>query len=196
MKKIISLMLVLAMVFTFAVGCNKKDEAEELNLGNIEEENEEATLEADNGIQTEAKEIDYVLYLKYKDKPFLYDDMYSIDINDDKLKDKSIEEFVLNELINYVGPGNIESPIPEETKVLGIERDGKKVIVDLSEEFLAKKMTSSQASLTIGGIVNTLVVIPGNETVEIKVEGNPLENYYGVDTSTPLYFMEALFPDK
>jgi spore germination protein GerM len=50
--------------------------------------------------------------------------------------------------------------------------------------------------VTLGGLVNTLVVLPGNETVQIKVEGQLLQEYYGIDTSKPLSFIEGLFPDK
>lgn len=194
MKKIIALLLVFAMVFTLIAGCSKKDDAEELDLGK-EASEENASLETNKEVK-ENQEIDYILYLRYKDKPFLYDEMLSIDINDDKLKDKSIEEFVLNELIGYKGNSSFESPIPKNTKVLGIERDDKKVIVDLSEDFMKSSMSSSDALLAISGLVNSLVVIPGNETVEIKIEGEALNRYHGVDTSSPLYFFEAVFADK
>ncbi len=193
MKKTIMLILIFAMVITLAIGCSKKDDGEELDLGEVSQE--EANLETNEESEA-SQEIDYILYLKYKDKPFLYDDMLKIDINDDKLKDKSIEEFVLNELIEYEGNSSFESPIPENTKVLGIERDGKTVTVDLTEDFMKSNMSSSDALLALSGLVNSLVVIPGNETVEIKIEGELINNYHGIDTSSPLFFFEAVFADK
>ncbi|RKD27288.1 Sporulation and spore germination [Caminicella sporogenes DSM 14501] len=196
MKRLFSILLIALFILSLSVGCSKKEaEVSGTDLEQaVEENNEQATKVSDEN--TKSDKIDYVLYLKMKNMPFLYDEMFSIDINDEKLKNKTMEEFVLDELINYKGDEQFVSPIPKGTKVISVERDGKNVIVNFSKEFLKEKMSTNDATITIGSIVNSLVVLPGNETVQIKVDGEFLKEYYGFDTSKPLSFLEGLFPDK
>ncbi len=199
MKKTLSLILVFMLTLSLAVGCSKKDDVEELDLGQAVEDNGEEILEVSNENEEDSnltQEIDYIIYVRYKDKPFLYDEVFSVNINDEKFKDKSIEEFVIDELFNYESEGNYTNGIPEGTKVLGIERENNNVIINLSKEFTKKDMSNTDALLTLGTIVNTLTAIPGNETVQIKVEGEIIDNFNGVDISAPIYFMEGLYPDK
>lgn len=199
MKKILIYLLMVTLVFSMLTGCKKKDEAAELDLGEIAKDNEGEVVEAinDAGNQEETvDEVEYILYLRYKDKPFLYDELFSVNINDESFKEKSIEEFILDKLIGFSGQGELISPVPKGTKVLSIERQGKNVTVNLSKEFLEKKMSSSDATLTIGGIVNSIVAIPGNETAQIMVEGKLLETYNGMKTAKPMHFLEGVFPDK
>ncbi|SKC43636.1 GerMN domain-containing protein [Maledivibacter halophilus] len=202
MKKILAYLLIVVLVFTMFSGCKKKDDTEDLDLEQALEENGGEVVEGNNESDSETDteevvdDVEYILYLKYKNEPFLYDDLFSVNINDEKFKDKSIEEFVLQELINYEGKGNYVSPVPEGTKVLSVEREDDNVILNLSKEFKEKKMSSSDARLAIGGIVNSIIALPGNETVEIKVEGEVLKNFNGIDTSKPFHFLEGLIPSK
>ncbi|MDK2918064.1 MAG: hypothetical protein PWQ37_797 [Candidatus Petromonas sp.] len=200
MRKILCFLLVILIVASLAVGCGKKEEVEQPEASKPAEqiEGQDVTQESseEDKLQNAEQELEYILYLKYKDKPFLYDEMFSISISDEKLKDKSIEEFVIEELISYEGDEDLVTPIPKGTKLLSVKREGNNVIVDLSKEFKGERISSGQAMVTLGGLVNTLVVLPGNETVQIKVEGQLLQEYYGIDTSKPLSFIEGLFPDK
>lgn len=198
MKRIFSVLLTSVLILSLAVGCsNKKVEVEELELSTVSEENNNQTVEtSQNNNEQKNEEIDYILYLKMKNMPFLYDEMFSIDINDQRFKDKTIEEFVLTELLNYKSNDQLINPIPEGTKILSIEREDNNVVVNFSKEFIERKMSTGDATLTIGSIVNSLIAIPGNETVQIKVEGELLKEYYGFDTSKPIAFLEGLFPDK
>jgi len=199
-RKILCFLLVILIVASLAVGCGKKEEVEQPEASKPAEqiEGQDVTQESseEDKLQNAEQELEYILYLKYKDKPFLYDEMFSISISDEKLKDKSIEEFVIEELISYEGDEDLVTPIPKGTKLLSVKREGNNVIVDLSKEFKGERISSGQAMVTLGGLVNTLVVLPGNETVQIKVEGQLLQEYYGIDTSKPLSFIEGLFPDK
>ncbi len=200
MRKILCFLLVILIVASLAVGCGKKEEVEQPEASKPAEqiEGQDVTQESseEDKLQNAEQELEYILYLKYKDKPFLYDEMFSISISDEKLKHKSIEEFVIEELISYEGDEDLVTPIPKGTKLLSVKREGNNVIVDLSKEFKGERISSGQAMVTLGGLVNTLVVLPGNETVQIKVEGQLLQEYYGIDTSKPLSFIEGLFPDK
>lgn len=198
MKKLLVYLLIGILAFSMLAGCKKNDETEELDLGQAVEEGDNATEEASNEEDTEEiiNEVEYILYLRYEKEPFLYDELFSVNIDDEKFKDKSIEEFVLQQLIDYEGEGTFISPMPEGVKVLSITREDDNVIINLSKEFKEKEMSSSDAMLTIGGIVNSIVALPGNETAQIMVEGEALESFNGIDTSKPFYFLEGLFPDK
>lgn len=199
MKKIITYLLLVALVFTVVTGCKKKDESNQVDLDQAPKSTEEQANQTggDSKKQEEAsKDVDYILYLRYKDKPFLYDEVFSVNINDEDLKEKSIEQFILEQLVNFKPQGDIISPVPEGTKVLYVETKDKNVIVNLSKEFLEKEMTRNDAMLAIGGIINSMVAIPSNETAQIMVEGKLLEKYNGVKTSDPMHFLEGLFPDK
>lgn len=199
MKRILSCLLIVVLVLSLFSACKKKDEAEELDLGQAGSDNQTESVEA--ATDTESKEetvedVEYILYLRYKDKPFLYDEYFTVNINDENFKGKSIEEFILQQLINYQEQGEFISPVPEGTKLLSVKREDENVIIDFSKEFKEKKMSSSDAMLTIGGIINSVVAVPGNETAQIMVEGETLESFNGVKTSEPFYFLEGLFPDK
>lgn len=198
MKKILVYLLIGILAFSMLAGCKKNDETEELDLGQAVEEGDIATEEASNEEDEEdiINEVEYILYLRYEKEPFLYDELFSVNIDDEKFKDKSIEEFVLQQLIDYEGEGTFISPMPEGVKVLSITREDDNVIINLSKEFKEKEMSSSDAMLTIGGIVNSIVALPGNETAQIMVEGEVLESFNGIDTSESFYFLEGLFPDK
>ncbi|SHK12745.1 GerMN domain-containing protein [Paramaledivibacter caminithermalis] len=199
MKRIVSCLLIGVLILGMLSACKKKDEAEEVSLEQTPLENQAEEVEANNDFNAEEElpeEVEYILYLRYKDKPFLYDEYFTVNINDDNFKDKSIEEFVIQQLMDYKKEGEFITPVPEGTKLLSIKREGKNVIVNLSKEFKEKKMSTTDAKLTTGGIINSLVALPGNETVQIMVEGEILENFNGVKLSEPLYFIEGLFPDK
>jgi len=198
MKKALSIISLVILILIISTGCSKKDAVEELELGSVNQQSLEEAVESSNedNINQSSNVISYILYLKMKDKPFLYDEMFSVDINSEEMKDKSIEEFVVEQLLNYKSDENFSNIIPKGTKLLGIKREGNNVIVNFSKEFLEKKLSSSEASLVIGSIVNSLIAIPGNETVQFTVEGEVLKNFNGSDISKPLSFLEGLFPDK
>lgn len=197
MKKILVCILMITLVLSLFTGCKKDDDASELDLGKAMDENQAEEAINNTEMQEETvNEIEYILYLRYKGKPFLYDELFSINIDDEKFKDKSIEEFILEELINFEAQGEFISPVPKGTKLLSVERKENSVIVNLSKEFTGKKMSSNDAMLAIGGIVNSVVAIPGNETAQIMVEGKKLETFNGIKASKPFYFLEGLFPEK
>lgn len=195
MKKIVYFLLIAVLITTLAVGCSKNKEDENVDLSENVEANQKES-EVENKEENKVEDIDYILYVKYKDKPFLYDELLTVNINDDKFKDKSIEEFVLQELIDYKSDRNLISPVPLGTKILSVERDGSTVIVDLSKEFNDSKLSSNDAMITIGSIVNTLTALPGNEKVDIKIEGELLKEYNGIEIEESMEFVEGLFPDK
>ncbi|TCO73626.1 GerMN domain-containing protein [Marinisporobacter balticus] len=191
MKKFITILLCMVlMVSVFATGCKEKESKEK-------NEKEKNTISQENDEQKEAKMIDYVLYLRHKEMPFLFDEAYSIKANDEKLKDKTVEEFVMNELMDCEGVGENINPIPKGTKLLSIEKNDKTVTINLSKEF-SEGLTSdhNDTLLTLASIVNTMTIMPDNEKVQFMIEGEILDKMNGVDTNKPFEYMDAFYPDK
>ncbi|WP_176461748.1 GerMN domain-containing protein [Anaeromicrobium sediminis] len=187
-KKIILGICMLTMATSLFIGCGKKEEQKQ-------EVNTEVPAQ-EEVVKEEAKDVNYVLYLKNRNMPYLFDERYTIKEDDAKLEGKTMEEFVMNELINFKEFGEYENPIPKGTNVLSIEKEGPLVTVNLSEEFNNFKGTKDDVELLIASIVNSLTILPGNEKVQILVEGKVVENIGGVKIKAPLEYFDNLYPDK
>jgi spore germination protein GerM len=175
-------------------GCSKGDQGKlpQNNNPPAAQQEEKEAVDA----QTE-EEVDYVLFLKHRDKPYILDEAYSVKKSDKRLQGIAMEEFVVKELIGFEDFQAYVNPIPKGTKLLSIEKENQKVIVDLSKEFVSgQKGTSNDTLLSIGSIVNSLTVLDGIEEVEILVEGKPIEKLNGIDMTHPFGYMEGLYPDK
>jgi spore germination protein GerM len=193
-KRMLVLLLVLLGVSVLFAGCSKADPGKTPQNNNppATEQKSIDTVEAQG-----EEEIDYVLYLKHKDKPYILDEAYSIQKNDERLKGISIEEFVIQELISFKDFQAYVNPIPKGTKVLSIDKQNQKVVVNLSKEFMeGQKGTSNDTLLSIGAIVNTLTVLEGIQEVQILIEGKSVEKINGIDIANPFAYMEGLYPDK
>ncbi len=195
MKKGMSiLLLVLLVISIFISGCSKADPEKVSQTNNPPVTDQKPIDKADTQGEDE---IDYVLYLKHKDKPYILDEAYSILQNDERLKGISIEEFVIQELIRFKDFQAYVNPIPKGTKLISIEKQDQKVVVDLSKEFMeGQKGTSNDTLLSIGAIVNTLTVLEGIQEVRIMIEGKAVEKINGIDMTNPFAYMEGLYPDK
>ncbi len=189
-KKIMIILLVAAMSFAL-VAC-KKDKGEEPN--------EEPGLEVTNPIEEPAEEVEelfYVLYLKHKELPYIFEDTYSIMADDPRLKDKLLEEFVVEELIKQKGVEDLINPIPKGTEILSVKKEDKTVIVDLSEEFIGNMEGNEETvMLTVATIVNSLITLPNNDKVQILVEGSSIDNLRGADISKDFEFIPDFYADK
>jgi len=186
-KLLLGVMLLSLLAFS---GC-KKEEPQ------VEAEEKKFTLEEEAVEEIEKEEyLNYVLYLKFEDQNYLYDEMYTIKKAEADLENKSIEEYLIQELIDVEPIRNLVSPIPEGTKLLGIEKSEGIVTVNLSKEFNKNGMTKAEAGLALASVVNTLTLLDGNEQVKILIEGEELASYYDIKTDQPLYFIESYFPDK
>ncbi|MBB6218243.1 spore germination protein GerM [Anaerosolibacter carboniphilus] len=193
-KRMLFLLLGLLVVSMLFVGCSKGDQKKTPQNSNPPTTSQE---EKGTGEIQNEEEIDYVLYLKHRDKPYIVDEAYSIKKNDERLKGISIEKFVIQELIDFKDFQAYVNPIPKGTKLLSIDKQNQKVIVNLSKDFLVgQKGTSNDTLLSIGAIVNTLTVLDGIEEVEILVEGKSVEKINGIDMTHPFGYMEGLYPDK
>lgn len=187
-KLLIAVLLLTLIGFS---GCKKEEPQEE-------PEEKKFTLEEEVETEDVEKEefLNYVLYLKFDEQDYLYDEMYSVNKKDIDLENQTVEEFLLQQLIDVKPVRNLLSPIPEGTKVLGIQKEEGIVTVNLSKEFNKNGMTKAEAGLALASVVNTLTLLEGNEQVKILIEGEELPSYYEIKTDQPLYFIESFFPDK
>lgn len=97
---------------------------------------------------------------------------------------------IMDELLSPTGGGALATLMPPGTQSRGFFQVGSTAFVDLSNDFLnAKQDRSPRAErLAIYAIVNSVALnIPDIQSVQILVEGNPIETAWGyMDCSTPL----------
>ena len=94
----------------------------------------------------------------------------------------SIEEMVINQLINGSTEPGMYSTIPEGTTLLNISTKDGFCIVDFNEMFLnelpaIKGEVSISAEVTVYSVVNTLVELPGINKVQFLINGAPYEKF-------------------
>ncbi len=193
-RKIALIMLTVLMVLSVAA-CKKEVKADDLD--NQPPEESEEIIQEDEDEEKEAEELTYVLYLRHKELPYIFSDAYSIKSNDPRLDEKSLEFFVLEELIKQSNAADLINPIPADTKVLSVTKQRGKATVDLSEEFqLNMKGTQEDVNIAIAAIVNTLTTFSDIDSVAILVEGSPVTNLRGVDLSGDYEFIMDFYADK
>lgn len=190
MKRIACLLIVVMLIFSLSA-CSKKVKADDNNQPENPIEEVE-TPEPDDDVA----ELFYVLYLKQKSSPYIFPDSFTIMEDDYRLIGKSLEEFVVEELIKQKDIDELMNPIPEGTRVLSIVREGNTVILDLSEEFKDIKGTKEDVEATVAIIVNSLTTLPGIDKVKILVEGEELSNLRGVDLREALEFIDTFYIEK
>lgn len=187
MKKAISIFLMIVLILGISTtGCSKADQQKD-------DPAKQQTVQKEE----KAQDIDYVLYLKHNDKPFIFDERYTIKENDERLKGKTFEEFVVNELINLEGFGEFVNPIPKGTKLLSLERENGIITVNLSKEFVeGQKGSENDTLLTMATIINSLAILPDNEEVAFMIEGEKVDEINGVDTQESFKYLDGFYPDK
>lgn len=193
MKKFI--VAVMILVLALGVTACKKEKEEEViekekpavEVTEPVEENEEVVVE---------KTLNYVLYLKYKSKPFLVDYMYEVSSEDNNVRENGIERYSLERLFDFEGDEIMVSPVPEGVKVLGLTIENMTAKVDISSNIFDKKLSKDEGKILLSSIVNTLVIHETIDNVEIYVDGNKLDEFFSNDVSKPVEFIGDVFPDK
>ena len=85
-------------------------------------------------------------------------------------------------------PGGCSRPLPEGTRVLGLQVSHGAATANFSSEFVSRFAggTDNEA-VVVYSVVNTLTSLPGIDRVRILVEGKPIESVGGhLDVSGPL----------
>ncbi|SDZ29664.1 Sporulation and spore germination [Proteiniborus ethanoligenes] len=196
MKRVLAIFIILMLLFLSLFGCSKNKNKENGDAVSADENNIETEQQEESKDTNQVKYLDYAVYLKHKDIPYLFGERFEIKSNDPILNEKRIEEIALEKLFGY-DKGSFESPVPKDTKILGLEKEGSTVYLDLSKAFIdnmPKDGTLTQMALD--AIVNTLTFFPENEKVVIKVEGESIKELNGVRLDKDFSFSSEFIPDK
>lgn len=196
MKRFLAILVIIMLLFLSLFGCSKKQK----------EENGDIVSADDNQIESEQKEevkdnkqveyIDYAVYLKHKDMPYLFGERFEIKSNDPILNEKTIEEIALEKLIGF-DKGSFESPVPKDTKILSLEKEGGTVYLNFSKAFIDNMPEDGTLTkMAVDAIVNTLTFFPENEKVIIKVEGESIKELNEVKLDKYFIFSSEFIPDK
>jgi len=197
------IMLLMAFILIIAViipmtGCRRNEN----DLATPEPEPDQVAEENDETPMFDDEEEDrdnqyYVLYLKHKDQAFIFSDTYHIKADDPKLEGKTLAEFVMEELIKQKGVGELINPIHPETKILSMEQDGRKMTLNLSQEFAdGLTGTPEDTEATIAMVVNTLITLPSIDRVSLLIEGEKPDTINGLVIQEVYGFITEYYPDK
>lgn len=196
--------LFVAVFLTFSLfGCSKgksKDSKDAISAGENSSQTGEQKEQNDDSQNTDGTEkpkyIDFAVYLKHKDLPYIFGERFEIRSDDPILNEKTLEEIALEKLFSY-NKDNFISPVPKNTKLLGIEKKGSTVYLDLSKEFVDNMPKDDELiKLAIDSIVNTVTFFPENEKVVFKVEGENIKNINGISFEKEFMFSSEFIPEK
>lgn len=90
---------------------------------------------------------------------------------------QSIEELVLNQLINGPTEIGMYSTIPEGTILLNVSKSDGICTVDFNEKFL-EKLANINENIAIYSVVNTLVELPDINKVQFTINGKVQKTYW------------------
>lgn len=200
MKRWLIFFIVLIIAIFSLLGCskNKKDDnGDIISADGNNNQTQEQEKQDDNTTGPEkAKYLDFAVYLKHKDLPYIFGERFEIKSDDPILKEKTIEEIALDRLFNY-NKGSFVSPVPKNTKVLSLEKKDSIVYLDLSKEFVDNMPEDeSLTQMAIDSIVNTLTFFPENEKVIFKVAGETIKEINGVNLEEEFIFSTEFIPEK
>ncbi len=107
---------------------------------------------------------------------------------------EDIGKTIVEELLKGPTSDNLKSTIPVNTKLINIEMDGSRAIVNISKEFVDNQTGNSEdCLLAIYSIVNSLTEITEIEEVKFLVEGHEIENYKGFYDMTKPFVRSVWF---
>ncbi|TDT45994.1 GerMN domain-containing protein [Fonticella tunisiensis] len=161
MRRIAVGILLITLFFTLP-GCYKNEKRDEnrYSISSITGEQEEM--------------VNIILYFPDSNAEYLIPETRLVKFN------KSLENTVIKELLNGPSATDIESPIPEGTRLISIDRKGDRVTLNFSKEFIKNHPGGSTGeTMTIFSIVNSLTEIPGIKEVLFKVNGKAYETLAG-----------------
>lgn len=198
MKRWLIYFLILIIASVSLLGCSKNKDNDDKSSDIVSADNNDNQEKSQDDSQNtdEVEYLDFVAYLKHKDMSYIFGERFEIKSDDPLLEGMTIEEIALDKLFNY-DEGSYVSPVPEDTKVLSLEKKGKTIYLDLSKEFIDNMPVDKELiRMAIDSIVNTLTFFPENETVIIKVEGETIKEINGVSLDKDFSFSSEFIPDK
>ncbi|WIV11396.1 GerMN domain-containing protein [Proteiniborus sp. MB09-C3] len=200
MKKGLVFFLVLAIAVFSLFGCSKNKDNGEGDIisadSNNDQTGKEVEKENNDTSSDKVKYIDFAVYLKHKDLPYIFGERFEIKSDDPILKEKTIEEIALEKLFTY-NKESFVSPVPKNTKVLELEKKDGTVYLDLSKEFVDNMPKEEDLiRMAIDSIVNTITFFPENEKVVFKVGGESIKEINGVSLEKEFVFSSEFIPEK
>jgi len=170
MKKLIVLFLVISMLF--CVACTKKEP--------VKDNSNTSGQTTDNNDKPEVKETSkIVLYFADSQGMGLCGEEREILADDAKNP-----EAVVKELIKGTENTELESVIPQTTKVLSCTLKDSMCTLDLSKDFIEIQGTASQ-EMAMYSVVNTLCGIDGVDKVKFLIEGEEVPLFGNYDFASP-----------
>lgn len=92
----------------------------------------------------------------------------------------SIEELVINQIINGPTESGLYATVPVGTTLLNVSTKESICYVDLNEKFL-EKLPEVSENVAIYSIVNSLVELPGINKVQFRINGQPAMTFQNTD---------------
>ena len=92
----------------------------------------------------------------------------------------SIEELVINQIINGPTESGLYATVPAGTTLLNVSTKESICYVDLNEKFL-ERLPEVSENVAIYSIVNSLVELPGINKVQFRINGQPAETLQNTD---------------
>ena len=92
----------------------------------------------------------------------------------------SIEELVINQIINGPTEVGLYATIPAGTTLLNVSTKESICYVDFNEKFL-EKLPDVTDEVAIYSIVNSLVELPGINKVQFRINGQPAETFHNTN---------------
>ena len=139
---------------------------------------EASTQEVEQNVEEqEAKTVEVVLYFSDENSEKLIAEKRIVNYETYK---QNASKVVVEELIKGPLDSKLYSVVPEGTKLLAVEVNDRKAVVDLSKEFIDNHNGGSSGEImTIYGIVNSLTELKDIDSVEFKIEGESREEFKG-----------------
>ena len=109
-----------------------------------------------------------LLYFYDKKAKTLACEFRNIELN--RIKE-NLEEVLITELLKGPELPDYEAVIPESTVLKDIKKEGMKIVLDFSKEFVVEGESEEERTKKIFAIVYTLTEIKEINEVEIRVEG-------------------------
>ncbi|SMP37708.1 GerMN domain-containing protein [Anoxynatronum buryatiense] len=192
------LLVLLGLALVFSTACRRAlPEESPAGPPQTVENDVSEEVEPDSMEEESVDRVYYVLYLKHRDQPFIFSDTYSIREDAPELENSSLAAFVVEQLINQQGVGELVNPIPPETQLLSILQDGRSTTVNLSSDF-SDNMTGSieDTEATIAMVVNSLITLPGIDRVILQIDGEIPSEINGLAIRGVYEFVTDYYPDK
>ena len=177
--KMIGMVLVMICFLTFLIGCNlvtsttsDNTQAKTIDLQSVESTAGEITVTDVGTTDGQGKNLTIDLFFPDKEGEGVFLEKHELKVYEGAVLRAAVEGLI-------AGPtgDNLANPLPEGTKLLGINLKNDLAIVDFSKEFSSQNTVSEKAEKI--SLVNTLTEFTNVNKVKILIEGNEWKDSNG-----------------